>query len=124
MVFTSLFKLVETNVDDVFSFLCRFCDDDFEELPLSEFNFLESALHKFSQFGEKNFSTFIDLFKANPLLKGRLKELSPNEGEYGFLINGKDTSVTSLRPDTLMMVSDYIGLFGHDKLLSRNEAYF
>lgn len=124
MVFTSLFKLVETNVDDVFSFLCRFCDDDFEELPLSEFKFLESALHKFSQFGEKNFSTFIDLFKANPILKGRLDELSPNEGEYGFLINGKDTSVKALRPDTLMTVSDYIGLFGHDKLLSRNEAYF
>ena len=54
MVFTSLFKLLETDVDDVFSFLCRICDDDYEELPKMECNYLESALHKFATYPEKN----------------------------------------------------------------------
>ena len=118
MVFTSLFKLVETDVDDVFSFLCRFCDDDYEELPKIEFNYLESALHRFATYSEKNFATFIDLFENNPILKKRLIKLSPN-GSYGFFVNEEDTSVTSLRSDSLLLVSDYIGLFGHDKLISR-----
>ena len=121
MVFTSLFKLLETDVDDVFSFLCRFCDDDFEELPFKDFKFLESALRKFATYPEKNFSTFIDLFSDCPLLKGRLKELSPN-GDYGFFINGEDTAVRSLQSDKLVLVSDYVGLFGHDKLLSRQSC--
>ena len=119
MVFTSLFKLAETNFDDVFAFLCKLCDEDYEEMSLSDFHSLETALRKFNNYGEKSFHNFIHLLADNKELSQRLQDLDP-KGKYGFFINGKDTNIDDLRGKALILVSDYIGLFGYRNLIRRS----
>lgn len=119
MIFTSLFKLAETKFDDVFAFLCKLCDEDYEEMSLTDFHLLEAALHRFNKYGEKSFHNFIHLLEGNKELTQRLSNLAPN-GKYGFFINGKDTNIDDLNGKALILVTDYIGLFGYQSLIRRS----
>lgn len=113
MIFTSLLKLIEFNLDAVYTFLCKICDESCSELSFDEAQVLDKNLNKFKDMQEQDFQHFIHLFKDYKNLQNKLIDLSP-DGCYGFFTNEENVNASSLDGCGLILISDYISIFGSD----------
>lgn len=113
MIFTSLLKLMESNLDAVYTFLCRICDESNSELTLEEAGILDSVLNEFKDLPAKDFHHFFSLFNNYKCLQDKIKELAP-DGKYGYFVNEEEIPDFALQGGDLILVSIYISLFGYD----------
>ena len=124
MILTSLLNLIEFNLDAVYTFLCKICDESCSELSFEEAGILDKNLNLFNESEEKDFAHFIKLFEPYKNLQNKLVNLGP-DGRYGFLTNEENIDTSSLDGFALILISDYISIFGSDfvKVLVPHGGY-
>ena len=113
MIFTSLLKLIEINLDAVYTFLCKICDESCSELSFDEAQVLDRNLNLFKDSEEKDFPHFMQLFNGYNNLQNKLTELGP-DGCYSFLTTGENVNASSLDSFSLILISDYVSIFGSE----------